>query len=135
MKIAIVNWKDTQTVTDGIGSVSWLSKEEFKNWCEEPLIVCQSVGWLTYECDEFIVLTQTEFDGATAESTKIPRNQIVKITAFKWDGRFISTDYETSKINKPFNEPGIIKVRDCDSASWKYYSNDGSLINTIGDTE
>jgi hypothetical protein len=77
-KIAIVEWIDPQIITDA-PMRGWLSRSEFEKWCEEGLIVCQSIGWLTYEDDAFIVISQTKFDDDLAESIKIPRSSIKEL--------------------------------------------------------
>lgn len=79
MKIAIVEWADAQMPMRESRSIGWLSKDEFKIWCSEDIVICRSAGWLTFENDEFIIISQTELDGDVAESTKIPRSAIRKL--------------------------------------------------------
>ncbi len=77
-RIAIVEWEDVQAAKDGHGS--WLYKEEFDAWCKEPFIVCSSVSYLTFESEEFVVISQSIFGSDVAESTKIPRANITRMT-------------------------------------------------------
>lgn len=72
IKVVAVTWVDSQ-ISD---AKEWLSEDEFSAWCDEGLPLCRSVGWLTYENDDFIVLSMTEFDGGLADSMKIPKAAI-----------------------------------------------------------
>lgn len=78
MRIVIVEWEDAVAAKDNLGS--WLHKDEFDVWCEEPVARPKSVGYLTFECDEFIVISQSVLGDDVAESTKIPRINIVEVT-------------------------------------------------------
>lgn len=73
MKTVKVQWVDSQTSKENFG---WQLKEDFERWCQEPLVICESVGFLTFENDEFIVITQTTFGGDMSDSSKIPRSAI-----------------------------------------------------------
>lgn len=80
MEIAIVEWADVQIAKDESNGSNWMSKEDFESWCAEGIIICKSVGWLTFESDDFIVISQTELNGDVAESTKIPHTSIIKLS-------------------------------------------------------
>ena len=93
-KIAIVEWEDAVAAKDDLGS--WLRKDEFDAWCREPLARIKSVGYLTFECDKFIALSQSILGGEVAENTKIPRINIVRMTIIE---------------EKDFDKTGIKYVR------------------------
>lgn len=78
MRIAIVEWEDAVAAKDNLGS--WLRKDEFDAWCEEPIARPKSVGYLTFECYEFIVISQSVLGDDMAENTKIPRVNIIRMT-------------------------------------------------------
>lgn len=84
MKIAIVKWADVQISRDSHYQ-GWLTEDEFKDWCNEGVIICKSVGFITYEADEFIVISQTIFENDTSESAKIPRSSIVDLCLLEGD--------------------------------------------------
>jgi hypothetical protein len=78
--VVIVEWVDSQMHRGADGLVSaWMSNEEFVNWCKEPLVICRSAGFLAFENDDVIVITQTTYDGDMADSTQIPKVAIKTI--------------------------------------------------------
>jgi hypothetical protein len=78
VNIVMVEWTDAQAAKDGL--TNWMTPEEFARWCREGLVICHSVGWLTYDNEDFIIISQTKFQDDLAESTKIPRTSIRNIT-------------------------------------------------------
>jgi hypothetical protein len=76
----IIEWTDTQTAKMHDG---WLPEADFNEWCNEPLVVCRSIGFLTFENDEFVVISQTLLFGDRSDSTKIPKAIIKSMVTLK----------------------------------------------------
>lgn len=68
-----VHWTDAYSVHH------WHHKRELEEWCVEPLPVMQTLGWLIYECDEYIVIGQSIGLVEAADLIKIPRGMIVEM--------------------------------------------------------
>ena len=93
-KIAIVEWMDTQAAKGELNN--WMDKDQFDEWCKRGLLACLSVGYLTFENDVFIVLSQSVLGDDRAENTMIPRINIVRMTIIE---------------EKDFDKTGIKYVR------------------------
>lgn len=68
-----VHWTDAYSVHH------WHHKRELEEWCVEPLPVMQTLGWLIYECDDYIVIGQSVGLVEAADLIKIPRGMIVEM--------------------------------------------------------
>jgi hypothetical protein len=77
LNILKVTWKDAES-----SAIGWMDAElEFKQWSEDGLAQIESVGILTYENDEYIILTQSLAPGPKyAESVKIIKKNIINRT-------------------------------------------------------
>ncbi len=100
-KIAIVEWEDTQVAKGELSN--WMDKDQFDEWCQKGIPVCSSVGYLTFEDNEIIVISQTLFGDDRAENTMIPRVNIVKMAIVyedDFDGRGWNMCETFSEIQK-----------------------------------
>lgn len=70
-RMCVVHWLDSQCYFNG-----WETPESFRKWAEQPMVIIASMGFLTYECEEYIVISQSvhlEGDNLITDHTKIPR--------------------------------------------------------------
>jgi len=64
-----INWRDANTEN------GWQGKESASKLA---LMLCDSVGFLLEETDEFFKIAQSINDGEYGDVTVIPKNQIIK---------------------------------------------------------
>lgn len=77
-RTCMVQWVDSQCYFNG-----WNTPDSFLAWAEQPMVIINSVGFLTYECKEYIVISQSvhlEGDNLLTDHTKIPRFAIENMT-------------------------------------------------------
>ena len=79
MKGMIVQWYDAIT----IGDSRWQAKEEVDDFLDELPPLMYTIGFLLYECDTHICLTDSIGPNEYGHMTKIPKGMIVKVYSFE----------------------------------------------------
>jgi hypothetical protein len=73
-KIYLIKWKDA--VTEGGGG--WVASDEIEKIATSPLPIMNTVGFVLYETDEYICVSDSIGDKESGSITKIPTGMITE---------------------------------------------------------
>ena len=72
LPVVFVKWQDP-----GFARTGWLGRDEFEEFVTEPIYETHTIGWLTYESDDYLVVTQNIGHSEAAQTTKILKKAII----------------------------------------------------------
>ena len=72
--LVIVHWFDAEC--NGTG---WQDVDDFNKWCDAPIRVIMTAGWLVRDTEDRVVVLSTDGGVDMGEAHKIPKSWVIKI--------------------------------------------------------